>query len=210
MKLYPILFEIKHPNLSEKTSTIDEVQKVFQHFHLSRKFLGEPTFTFTPRIPSLPYQDRDGNTIEDDITPRISLAADIEDARDALAAYGTTYYYVYAVQQDNNIEQVENNIANCPAVPPKSYNVRFNIKKWLRKTSPDTLQTYKTSEEIKPSNLPANLKTKFAGCVPDSTETHEEWSREPLRMLFIGTIGEAGDTVQLSTEAARIMAPRSI
>ena len=176
------------------------------HFHLSRKFLGEPTFTFTPRTPSLPYQDHDGNTIEDDFTPRISLTADIEDARDALQGYGATYFYIYAVQQDNNIEQVENNIPDCP----ESYNAKFNMKKWLRKTSPNTLQTYKPSEEIKPSTLPPNLKTKFAGCVPDAEETHEEWGREPLRMLFIGTIGEAGDIVHLSTEAARIMAPRAI
>jgi hypothetical protein len=41
--------------------------------------------------------------------------------------------------------------------------------------------------------------------VPDSNETHEEWSLTPLGMIFIGTIGEAGDIVELSEAGADIM-----
>ena len=101
MKLYSILFceaLVQHPDLSGKKTTIDELQQHFTHFHLSRKYLGD-TFRFTPRVPPEPFIDKDGNTIEDDFTERISLAADIEDARDAISDYGATYYYIYATQK---------------------------------------------------------------------------------------------------------------
>ena len=208
MKLYPILFSearLSHPELSNKKATIDQVQRYFSHFHLSRIFLGEPTFQFTPRVPSEPFVDDDGNTNEDDFTKRISLAADIEDARDAISDYGATYYYIYATQQDEDIEPVEDNMPDCPKVPPKPYNITFNMKKWLKINSPATLKSFQKYDEIKPSTLPQDLKDKFEGCVPDANRTHEEWSRQPLQMLFIGTIGEANQEVQLSNEAARIM-----
>jgi len=211
MKLYQLLFEekTKEPKLTSKTATIDEVQKYFNHFHLSRKFLGEPTFTFTPRIPPEPFIDNQGNVIEDDFTKRISLDADIEDARDAIKDYGATYYYVYATQQDKNIYDIETNMPNCPKNPPKEYGDKFNMVKWLRKNEPQELPRIKKEKgftyNLAPSNLAPEIKKQFKGCVPDSNETHEEWSLKPLTMIFIGTIGETNQEVQLSKDGASIM-----
>ena len=212
MKLYPILFSearLPHPDLSDKKATIDEVQQHFTHFHLSRIFLGEPKFTFTPRIPSEPFIDKDGSVIEDDFTKRTSLAADIEDARDAISDYGGTYYYIYATQKTTGIDSIEDNLPNCPKDPPKEYGDKFNMKKWLKKNEPQELSVLKAKRghdiNISPAVLSPNIRKKFKGCVPDSNETHEEWSLTPLEMIFIGTIGEAGDIVELSKAGADIM-----
>lgn len=211
MKLYPILFSeasLQHPELSNKSATIDELQQHFTHFHLSRKYLGE-VFKFTPRIPPEPYLDKDGNTIEDDFTKRISLAADIEDARDAIKDYGATYYYIYATQKTKDIHPVEDNLPDCPKNPPAEYGDKFNLKKWLRKNEPQELPRIKADRgfdyNLAPRILAPKIKTQFQGCVPDSNQTHEEWSLVPLGMIFIGTIGEAGDVVQLSEEGADIL-----
>jgi len=214
MKLYPILFEavarrIPQPELTGKTATIDELQKMFTHFHLSRKFLGEPTFQFTPRIPPEPFIDKDGNTIEDNFTKRISLAANIKDARVAIKDYGETYYYIYATQKTKDIHSVEDNIPNCPKNPPKEYGENFNMRKWLKKNEPQELPKIKNQRgfdyNLSPAILDPDIKQQFQGCVPDSNETHEEWSTKPLKMVFVGTISEAGDLVELSETGADIM-----
>jgi len=211
MKLYPILFSeasLQHPELSDKSATIEELQQHFTHFHLSRKYLGE-VFKFTPRVPPEPFIDKEGNVIEDNFTKRISLAADIEDARDAISDYGATYYYIYATQKTKNIDPVEDNLPNCPKDPPKEYGDNFNMKKWLRKNKPQELSVLKAKRghdiNISPAVLSPDIRKKFKGCVPDSNETHEEWSLTPLGMIFIGTIGEAGDIVELSEAGADIM-----
>jgi len=212
MKLYSILFceaLVQHPDLSGKKTTIDELQQHFTHFHLSRIFLGEPTFTFTPRVPSEPYIDQEGNVIEDNFTKRVSLAADIEDARDAIKDYGGTYYYIYATQKTKGIDSIEDNLPDCPKNPPEEYGSEFNMKKWLRKNEPQEIRMLKAKRghdiNLSPAVLSPNVKQQFAGCVPDSNETHEEWSLTSLGMVFIGTIGEAGDIVNLSETGADIM-----
>lgn len=211
MKLYPILFSesetiLKRPELVSKTVTIDELQQYFTHFHLSRRYL-DKTFRFTPRIPQDPFHDLDANVIEDDFTPRISLASDIEDAREAIKDYGETYYYIYATQKTNGIYPVIDNLQNCPKDPPKEYGQNFNIEKWLKQNQPQELSRLKKMKTtyFAPSKLQPNIKQQFKGCVPDAEQTHEEWSLTPIEMLFVGTIGEAGDVVQLSKIGADIM-----
>ena len=211
MKLYSILFEAKtlEPKLTTKTATVDEVDAQFKHFHLSRKFLGAPTFTFTPRVPPEPFVDKEGNVIEDDYTRRISLTSNIIDAREAIKDYGATYYYIYATQQDKGISDIEYNMPNCPKNPPKEYGDKFNMTKWLRKNEPQELPRIKKEKgftyNLAPSNLDPEIKKQFKGCVPDANQTHEEWSLKPLTMTFIGTIGETNLDVRLSKEGAQIM-----
>lgn len=210
MKLYPILFEAKtlKPKLTDKTITIDEVQQHFDHFHLSSKFLGQPTFTFTPRIPPEPFMDGD-SVVEDDFTKRISLAPTINNARDAIKDYGATYYYVYAVEDQSHIKRIADNIDDCPKNPPKRYGEKFKLIPWLKKNEPEELETYKAKKghlyNMAPSRLTTNVKTQFKGCVPDAEETQEEWSTKPLTMTFIGTINNTDNVLTLSPEGAQIM-----
>jgi hypothetical protein len=215
LKLYSIIFEnaldlrFRQPNLTGKKTTIDELQQHFAHFHLSRGYLGK-TFKFTPRVPSAPFIDKDGNTIEDDFTERISLAADIEDARDAIRDYGDTYYYIYATKEkkEKEIKPVKDNLPNCPKNPPKKYGVKFNMQKWLKKNHPQEIPRLEKrgfGHNFPPSALAPDIKQQFQGCVPDAAKTHEEWSLKPLTMLFVGTIGEAGDVLELSEAGAEIM-----
>ena len=78
-----------------KTSFLAEL---FRFFHLSSFSLhrSKDTFTFNPRVTSRPYEDSDSFVIEDNFTPRISLATSIEDATEALVASQSEHYYVYA------------------------------------------------------------------------------------------------------------------
>lgn len=197
----------RQPNLTGKKTTIDELQQHFAFFHLSRRYLGK-TFEFTPRVPPEPFIDKDGNTIEDDFTPRISLAADIEDARDAIKEYGSTYYYIYATQETKEIEPVKDNLPNCPKNPPKEYGEKFNMRKWLKKNEPQEIPRLEKrgfGHNLPPSALAPNIKQQFRGCVPDAAKTHEEWRLTPITMLFVGTIGEGEDVLELSKAGAEIM-----
>lgn len=213
MKLYSILFEAiskfqqAQQELSGKQTTIDKLQKHFAHFHLSRRYLGT-TFTFTPRVPPEPYSDNDGNIIEDDFTKRISLAADIDDARDAIADYPETYYYIYATNE-KNIYPIRKNIPKCPKNPPKKYGGKFNLTKWLEKNHPEELSRIEKERgftyNLAPSKLEPEIKQQFQGCVPDSNKTHEEWSLKPLTMTFVGTIGQGADTIDLTKDGEKII-----
>lgn len=189
------------------------MQRQFNHFHLSSKFLGEPYFQFTPRIPSEPYIDADGNTIEDNFTKRVSLAKTIDDARMAIKDYGKTHYYIYATQTDNNIIQVKDNIPTCPKNPPKKYGVKFNLINWLKKNEPEEIKNAENEEgsihSLTPADLSPKVKDEFKGCVPDANITDEEWKLKPLNMLFVGTISDTGDIVQLSQDGAQVMTPKT-
>lgn len=83
------------------------------------------------------------------------------------------------------------------------------MKRWLKKNEPQELPRLKATRghdiNLSPAVLAPAIKQQFQGCVPDSNQTHEEWSTKPLGMVFIGTIGEAGDVVHLSETGADIM-----
>lgn len=176
-------------------------------FHLSSKYLGE-NFQFTPKVPNNPYVDKDQNIIEDNFTPRVSLASSINDALDALQNPGA--YFVYGTKEDLPVESISLNLGNCPSSEDNSYGINFKLIDWLKQKfdikdndedgdNEEQLDIYdrlniSRSKEISPDwlnkNIDGNLGDEFEGCVPDSDETKEKWSLEPIVLACLGYLDE--------------------
>jgi len=89
---------------SEEESIVlkwDEVDSIFKIFHLSSvKLAEEDEHEFTPRLPRYPMQDNTGAVIEDDFTPRVSVAPTIRQCYDALMKKDKKLY-LYAADREN-------------------------------------------------------------------------------------------------------------
>ena len=125
---------------------VSEVEEIFKYFHLSSiRLNGNEPFTFTKRVPRNPFEN-DGRVIEDDFTPRISLATRIKDAIDALggADADTDFYYVYAADVES---RVDDNVKAIPLVlkfqkckqnldtEDNKYGPEYDFKKFIRQHS---------------------------------------------------------------------------
>jgi len=179
--------------------SFDEVEKKFKYFHLTTELLTDDVFTFTPKIPTMPYQDDNGHIIEDNFTPRISLSTSINKCVDALdCGYNLN---IYACNSIPNIQEL-----NIDCKLPE-YNDKFSLVEWvytLQEKDYNNVEKHikantdlsKTDEElsyidflqyiISPTDLPPYLREYFYACVPDAKNTNEVWSLSPLEMVFIG------------------------
>ena len=83
-----------------------KLEELFGYFHLSANQLhgNSRTFTFNTRVPKYPFEDDDHRVIEDDFTPRISLATTIHDAVDALSTEKGDKYFVYACDVESRVD----------------------------------------------------------------------------------------------------------
>lgn len=208
-----------------------EAQHWFKYFHLSP---GKFSATFNPRIPTnTPMsKDKNGDTIEDDFTPRISLAPTIMLARMA-GALGRELY-VGDVKQDAsddfNVIELKQELPNCPPGYPRGKNVGDSLKKMLNRLETDTDPSHANDDDawektvsqpdksgaLSPSKLKEPFKSAFKNCVP-ATGTSEKWAiqnlpqvNEPgnIGLLHLGTIaGSKRDfnPITLSPEGARFM-----
>lgn len=175
----------------------------FDVFHLSSRYLGDE-FTFTPRIPRHPYVDVNQHIIEDDITPRVSLAKSVYMALSALQDNSDTGdYFIYAAKFTDSIESTKDNINFCPESENNSYGIYFKMKDWLIdklvpsskkddeeyvETVSDKIDSKKFSPQRLNKELEGRLGDEFEGCVPDAIETDELWSTKPIKMLCVGYI----------------------
>jgi len=190
-------------NFSFETENISKLNRNFKYFHLSAKYLGD-TFEFTPRIPKEPYYDSDQNIIEDDITPRVSLAHSVEDALNALEHETSTgYYFIYVSNDDSDIEFTAQNIQDCPESENNKYGISFRLKKWVianlipeeREEDDEYVDSILSKiKNLSPSKLNKefenNLGDEFKGCVPDANDTNEVWKLKPIKMFCVGYIDQ--------------------
>ena len=200
------------PSLGKEELSISEANKMFKHFHVSGRFLGD-TFLFTPRIPRAPYQDDNEDVIEDVWTPRVSLAPSINFAAKSLFGFPgqrnspISYalgYYVYAGDNvklsGDELETISLKDINCPGSPWNEYRPEFVWKKyvnWLYQNHPDKLKALNKDT----SNAKMfNFKDDFSRCVPDAKKNHEEWALKPAFMVCIGKIETSqSDTITIRT-----------
>ena len=210
-----------------KTSFLAEL---FRFFHLSSFSLhrSKHTFTFNPRVTSRPYEDSDSFVIEDNFTPRISLATSIEDATEALVASQSEHYYVYAsdIESELGDEIPESELIHLPvqmikckedlSTDDNEYGPQFNMVKYLaaKKLIPkkrrnereiDYFQRTDATAYDSPSRLPPEHKNKFFACVPDSEETNEYWSTTDTKMYYLGTHHANSGVVRLSAHGRRLV-----
>lgn len=135
-----------------------------------------------PQVPKNPHQDINGDIIEDDFTPRISLGETLEDCLKGLTTDG--YHHVYQTIDDLDLEQPT---SAGPSTPRMDYDSDFVLEKWVAyqaKKQPDVDFT----NAHQPSGLPSPFKEEFEFCVPDVGETNEYWSLDPVRVKYMGVV----------------------
>jgi hypothetical protein len=211
-----------------KTSFLSEI---FRFFHLSSFSLHKRghTFTFNPRVTKRPFEDDSGFVIEDDFTPRISLATSIEESTEALdTGNSSEYYYVYASDIESRFDDdiPESSLVWLPlqlqrckqdlSTDTNQYGPQFNMMKYLsaknvipKKRSRETNTHWKNRTDAtaysSPKELPPEHKAKFYACVPDADETNEYWSTTDTIMYYLGTHIANSGVVKLSTHGRRLL-----
>jgi hypothetical protein len=211
-----------------KTSFLAEL---FRFFHLSSFSLhkSKHTFTFNPRVTKRPFEDDESFVIEDDFTPRISLATSIEDATEALETGNPSeHYYVYASDIEHRFDDdiPEDSLVWLPlelrrckqdlSSDGNEYSPQFNMIKYLqnknvlpKRRSRETMTKYMNRTDAiaysSPKNLPPEHKAKFYACVPDAGETNEYWSTTNTVMYYLGTHIANSGIVKLSAHGRRLL-----
>lgn len=211
-----------------KTSFLAEI---FRFFHLSSFSLHKRshTFTFNPRVTKRPFEDDDSFVIEDDFTPRISLATSIEEATEALdTGNPSEHYYVYASDIESRFDDdiPESSLVWLPlqlqrckqdlSTDDNEYGPQFNMMKYLsakgligkqRSRESNTKWKHRTDAVAysNPKYLPPEHKAKFYACVPDADETNEYWSTTDTIMYYLGVHIANSGVVRLSTHGRRLI-----
>jgi len=186
---------------------------VFKFFHLSDDKIRQNKFT--PRTPRFPYEDENGNVIEDDFTPRISVAPTILDAEKAIVDLGRKHLYAGDTRRlttdDIPVYSLTARFPQCPSSPGNPYGKRFNLGTWVgerldKKETPPGCEKYldeRNRIQMSPRNFPEEWRTQFYGCVPDALETKEQWVLRPVYLYYLGK--RSSTQVNLSQEGVEIL-----
>lgn len=208
---------------SKSIFTFKEVENLFNYFHVSSKLLltnDKQYFTFHTKVPDLPYQDENGDIIEDNFTQRISLSNNI---KGCLNSIGTKTGYLYGIdlKQDINDDIKTINLkqyqTKCPCIKVKNfgtinYGEDFNLTDWILNLNVNDKQFIikylnykhnikfksdlkKFNDEISPELLPSEFKELFFACVPDADKHNEFWSNKNLKMIYLGKILNDGSII---------------
>jgi hypothetical protein len=207
---------------SEEESIVlkwDEVDSIFKIFHLSSVKLGaEDEHEFTPRLPRYPMQDNTGAVIEDDFTPRVSVAPTIRQCYDALMKKDKKLYLYAADSRKLNTDNVKVLDLGAEFEKCKERLSNPSMKNMYGaqvKPAPYELQYYLMSKGLdpeysKPSELPRQFMMDWKNCVPDAGQsevaaTGEEWVLEPTNMFFIGETDDSNETVEITKRASNLI-----
>ena len=207
---------------SEEESIVlkwDEVDSIFKIFHLSSVKLGEEDeHEFTPRLPRYPMQDNTGAVIEDDFTPRVSVAPTIRQCYDALMKKDKKLYLYAADSRKLSTDDVKvlDLGAEFEKCRQKLSSPEMNNTYGAQvKPAPYELQYYLMSKGLdpeysKPSELPRQFMMDWKNCVPDAGQsevagTGEEWVLEPTNMFFIGETDDTNETVEITKRASNLI-----
>ena len=192
-----------------------KLEELFRFFHLSVNQLhkNSRSFTFNPRVPKGPFLDNDFNIIEDDFTPRISLATKIGDAVDALTTDKGDKFYVYACdiesRVDDDIDAIPLNLQFRQCLQDDKigyeYSEDYKFSKFLKKYKSQLKDPFPEDIYSSPKTLPSNLKKKWTACVPDAGRTNEYWSIKDTKMYYIGVYHIGNSFVQLSWQGKEII-----
>lgn len=207
---------------SEEESIVlkwDEVDSIFKIFHLSSVKLGaEDEHEFTPRLPRYPMQDNTGAVIEDDFTPRVSVAPTIRQCYDALMKKDKKLYLYAADSRKLSTDDVKVLDLGAEFEKCKERLSNPSMKNMYGaqvKPAPYELQYYLMSKGLdpeysKPSELPRQFMMDWKNCVPDAGQsevaaTGEEWVLEPTNMFFIGETDDTNETVEITKRASNLI-----
>jgi hypothetical protein len=183
----------------ERAVSFKFLNNLFKVFHISSRLLNPKKFTFTPRIPSNPFEDgRD--RIEDDFTKRISLGPTIEKCIEALSGLDEMAF-LYAADfrliPDDDVEVIKLATVYFPTC----------VKNLSTSSNRYGSKGYKLAHFLDYKGIESEewqeIKEKYMkGCVPDSKTTKEMWSLKPVSMHYIGEVLDS--TVTLSTACRKL------
>jgi len=216
MKIKILLNEAQVPYKYGKSFIQKErIEELFRFFHLSANQLhkNSRTFTFNPRVPKYPFEDDNHRVIEDDFTPRISLATKVSDAVDALSTEKGDKYYVYACdiesRIDDDIDAIPLNLQFRQCLQDDKvgyeYGEEYKFSKFLKKYKSQLKDPFPEDVYSSPKMLPNKLQKKWTACVPDAGRTNEYWSIKDTKMYYIGTYNVGNSYVQLSWQGKQII-----
>lgn len=145
---------------------IAKFEKRFNAFHLTTKWLGD---SFMPRlqVPSSPYEDMHGNVIEDETTPRMSVAPTIQGCLKGLNEEDVySRHYVYAAKDAKLFKPIG---WWCPNSPRNPYGPDFSWKAYEEHNT----EFDEYGDEIGWSD--SDRWTAIENCVPDQKLSNEHW-----------------------------------
>jgi hypothetical protein len=148
---------------------ITKFEKGFNAFHLTSKWLGD---SFIPRlqVPHAPYEDAYGNVIEDETTPRMSVAPTIQGCLRGLGEEGVfSKHYVYAAKDAKLFKPFGR---WCPKSPGNRYGPNFSWKAYVEHNK----EFDKYGDEIRWYD--EDRWEALENCVPDQKYSNEHWITE--------------------------------
>lgn len=164
--------------VEEDEDAVRALENRYGVFHISSQDLGD-RFTFTPRLPSTPMRDENGDVIEDMTTLRTSWAPRIWRALSALGGAQRQTMYIYAVEKLPKQVFPSADPDECPSSEPDNeYGPGFVWKDY---------QGY-VEKIIKRGLTQADKDRELTKCVPDVEETEEIWSTGPVTAQKVGII----------------------
>lgn len=208
-----------YEGISPQLIDVEKLKKIFGFFHISpAKLSHEDSFTFTPKLPRYPYEDDEGNIIEDDFTSRISVAPDVGNALDAIEGQYVPgeWLHLYAGFGHPDVEAKQE---DCPETDDMQYDTNFRMSKWLEdKLEAGEIKAPANASvrqwldrsprgrgKVTPSGLPHYLSNDFEHCVPDADETKESWLTKPTNLVYVGELNPTDRTVLLSNAGLSIV-----
>lgn len=203
-----------YEGVSNQVVNIGQLERIFDYFHVSTQKLSDSdSFTFTPRVPRFPYEDDQGNVIEDDFTKRISVAKNIDDALTSIEGTfkPSDWIFLYAGVGNPDVEAKQE---DCPETENMEYDTTFRMSTWLGDKlesgeikAPANASVRKWLDQspgnrgkLAPSGLPNYLRHEFEHCVPDADETRENWLVSPRELVYVGELNPKEKIVLLSNE----------
>lgn len=175
-----IILNLHQSTYTKKSYPWTLIEKAVGLYHLSDTFLGEKV-VLTPRIPRTPFEDMNGEIIEDTITPRVSLAPTLSKSFVALGREFEFDGFVYGVPNDWEVViPWHNDRPKSPGNPygPNPYGPNFTLEYYL-----DWLKSKKLPRPTK-----RDLRNLFWHLVPDAKSTKEVWSLKPVPVVLLGQI----------------------
>lgn len=200
--------------------SVSKAEEIFKYFHLAGHPITSKDRVFTPRTPRNPYMDMNGDIIEDDFTPRVSLALRIQDALDATEGQGAAYH-VYAgdvkLDPTDDVEVVRLADVEGPSYIKRGslqkYNIDFVLQDYMTSVGGNKKALNLNGQQKRggfvPSDLKPPYKKEFQNAVPDAKETDEVWSTKPITMIYLGKL-RGNYAVELSPIATEYLESKGL
>ena len=164
--------EATQPEFHRVEFKIRDVSKLFSLFHITPNYLGD-TFISRLKPPQRPYEDENGDVVEDDSTDRMSVASSIEKCVIGFSDGEGFGLQVYAVE--DNAKSFVPFGEWCPSSEDNEYGPEFMWKPWAVENNMDPGDDDERSQV-------------FDNCVPDAIDTGEKWITQPTKMRYLGEI----------------------